>query len=640
MSENQNKSSKHPVETALALKNETPIFIGIEHVLYWPADANPCILIEPSLEAASLFLKQNSILKIPDNIYLVTGELGETPVEANQIVETALIIFKLFKLDDHLFQANHIYSVKGNPFLENLTQNVQLLLAAKKFHAENAATYTEISSSAKNNGWGALCKTEYVYQFLQRALRYQTNNCTPFYLTKINENNASSEAYVQVCTQLLQWLKLEKPAVLTWSNNTLFNSVGDILFLWEMLRRIGTPTKPVFTDYFFMQSQHLEGGIYFHLQQDLLPKKENKLLSIFPYDARIDAPQESWVSITPFHYTNEAIPRQKPLALENDFKRDIAIIHHSRLNTIKQSEINEFYELSNLISDKQSPLASFCLLNYFYSSDWQSIYPFNTYAARHLIRFLFFNFYSQIRIRRIKTWMPHLSSKWKINLYGENWDELFGKECTISQSLSPMDLQRIYQTSLVTLDFTPMYTLNSPNLNCPDCIHSGGMPLLMRPFLSDVIKPIDIPTFDTADDIDNLIIKYKNFEYRQKAILHLQNETDAWHQSMIHSADQFVKALKTHDYPQVELSSYVEKASQGYFLFLLGFFNMAFDKWCEALAEEIHVPLVLRLVSVGVGINEYSKCFLLLEQALKKYPSHAKLNEFHRKLGIKMVNAK
>lgn len=654
--EDRLQKAKKNVQEALKLPDSShPIFVGMEHlpVLLDKKFNKECLVIEKSsLYAELLRDKKNIPLTPPDNIHLITGEWGVLAPGHFKVFhkifysqELGLIAYKIFALPDDFFTDNILYELPAqhdNPDLVHLlSQMTGLVVRAKEFHRANAELYKKIrqqaaqhrhlllSNNRQNSGWLINNFKALMAEPDLRMLKIQNRDTCPGYQQQMSQfiiNQDEIPPYLDQARDFLAELGREKPAVMVMENRGAFVNPEDVFIYEEMLHRCGIPLWSVWYDWITQQTVYTSmGGWSTPLHTEgILHNPDSHFVTLIDQISFARTSSRYPVKICPYNYpeAKNCIP---PLEHPEDMERDVAIIHHPRLVSILYNEVNEIYEMVRFFSGHEEygkSLFNFLafLRKYLQKQEDPLL---NALSWRSLINYIDFLYYNQIRVRQVLNFAS-AKNPFKISLYGSEWEKIAPPEICAGHINSQEDLRRIFRSSLVTVDFTQMHSQSTTHFPVVECLASGGLPLILKPF--HAASPDDpratlfaknLFAFESTEQLSAMVTHFKNnFADRQSYIKGSQNGwlKKIWHENSLVEvlAGKLDLPAEPTELPLTfshsqESDNFILKAALGYLFSFCGYAQTAVQIWDKVLRQNLvapYLPLVTRLIKTAIEIRD------------------------------------
>lgn len=546
------------------------IFLGIEHLPYLPDNTTNIIIVEKSKELCENYRASHAEIfnRLADSI--VVGEWGIVPEKIVQHyflptllrIETAVILLKLFDLLVNSSGPVTVLSVWAEPseklFDEQIREGVRQIILARDFHREHATTYTQCREQLKSrlsqvklvlNNVHAYATRRALGEFylelpkdeyISHEIPYRfVSDHVPFFPIELHPEISSRPASQdsigrENALALLGGILEHKPQAVMQINHGMLSHIIDIFFLQHMLRLLEIPVYSMFSDFFQHQSVFIVGGLTHDVQSEYKTARNNndKTITMHPFSAGLYSYDEP-VYHVPCHAVRESGTFSAPVTDAGQIKRDVLIVHTTRNFATHITEFNELYEIITAHTTVRHDKAALYLLQQLRSNLSTRTDLVNSYYIKNSLNLLEWIFYCQARIRMVIEVTTRCLKKGNLSIavHGDGWGEYLPKEIC-GPIVHPDELKILQQESLITLDLSTFYALDTPHPPVFHCLQNGGLPLTLSPCFDDkpsaYFNQIDTSQFLYFDSVTacfEMIRTIKNnFSKRAGYITTMQNK--------------------------------------------------------------------------------------------------------------------
>ncbi|EKD41145.1 MAG: hypothetical protein ACD_73C00822G0001 [uncultured bacterium] len=647
----QEKVARDNIVRSHSIKDSNIILIGAEHLLYCDQlkiTDNQIIVIEKNPLKLDFYKKR--IGYIPNKIICISGNFGLfTPfntIGPGLVADEAMdILVRLSKLDIDWGNPTIFLTVYQNPNEEPLDkalhENIGLVLDAKKFHLSQESEYKRYKQlNFPTEKTGRLVNGASDINLLKR---FKMPNQDTLILDDIINNNSVIEQnlgylnnrslfFAKKTRIILNWIFLQQLTTITFKNLSVFLELGDLLFFGEMFDCININLIPCFTDWFQQQSSisSTGGKLFFPFFNNL--KRQINVASILPHEGGCFKPPHAKVYNVPFSFRDPEISFEPPLEDPNLCPLDIAVIHNSRFRSIEFKEINELYEIAIDLGTNHNEKDVFDILQILHQDLSKEYYPLNSYTTKNTLQGIDYLFYIQTRVRWVLILLRNLANKYTIKIHGNGWEKVVPQKYVCPSTQNKQELQKIYRTSLVTLDFNPVYSTYPHSLNMIDAFVSGGLCLHLAPLYFDfeserLFKKDSLFYFSSMNELQNKIEYLVNNKDKRAGIIKGAQKLILDKGLNSYYPKEMVPLSNTIILPNSNQNPILIDIAKAYLLILLGIPGLAFIKFQNALIalDYNYMPLIIRAVKTGLLCGEREKALQIFKKGFEKHPTNEML---------------
>ncbi len=630
------QAQKHLIKPQTGMR----ILLGIEHLPFLPDYSPDIIIVEKSKELCEDYRTRHAEIfkRWADSI--VVGEWGVVPEKIVQHyflptllrIETSVILLKLFDLLVNSSGPVTVESVWVEPsekiYFEQIQEGIKQIILARDFHREHAETYAKCREKLKSTTSTTKLVLNNVHAYAtRRALgefyldlpndefvaheipyRFVSDHVAFFPIvlhpeikvSHINQDNIGRENALALLHGILE----HNPQAVMQINHGMLSHIIDIFFLQHMLRLMEIPIYSMFSDFFQHQSVFIVGGLTHDVLREYKSAKHDgdKIITMHPFSAGLYNYNEPAYHV-PCHAVRDGgtfLPAVRDVSL---IKRDVLIVHTTRNFATHITEFNELYEIISANTTARHDRAALYLLHSLRENLSTRTDLLDSYYIKSALNLLEWIFYCQARLRLVIEVTTRCLKKenLSVTVHGDGWGEYLPKEIC-GPIVHPDELKTLHQESLVTLDLSTFYALDTPHPPVFHCLQNGGLPLTLSPCFDDKPSPyfnqIDTSQFLYFDSISacfEMIRTIKNnFGKRAGYITTMQDKIktalgDKKIPPLEKGLDKPIVKTKLNLATQPfsnEIEKILNQVTLGYVYSLSGFVELAAETWHKLVFEK------------------------------------------------------